>query len=303
MLSRHRNENNYCSAWDLIASMTVLLILFSSIRGLYFRPFTGIHELDTFSALCDLITGFASHMLVFLFLQNGATELGPALSRLDADRFSVIEYIVERSKLVFGIVYPAILLSAALYVLGSYLFPSSRFYLLRPLPPVMVTPDWSWPQLICNLSGLGGLGCAPLGIDPPLGTFGQLWGLYLTAPFFVLALGSQKPDVNFRVRQPLWLRLGAGALVGLTIIILSAKFVWAAVWVLGGIAASRSDRMLPRWVGPIGLAVSACMLLATRFAVLHLKFIEFGAALALALSVAAIHPNTRFSCTPLIKRC
>ncbi len=61
--------------------------------------------------------------------------------------------------------------------------------------------------------------------------------------------------------------------------------------------------MLARCVGPIGLAVSVLMLLAARFSVVHVKFIEFGAALALALSVAAIYPNTRFSCTPFIKRC
>src|SRR4051794_5522765 len=177
---------------DLLRLGAALLVLFGHTRGLLFVSIHDVPDAGLGTKLFYFLSGIHREGVSIFFAVSGFLVGGAVWRAVRDHRFDARSYLTSRFVRIYLVFLPAIALTFVLDAIGRHFFLDTRFYGVRPLMPIGVTSDWGWGQLACNLAGLQGIACLPLGANIPLWSLGFEWVFYLVAPaLFGLCLSGR----------------------------------------------------------------------------------------------------------------
>src|SRR5262249_54564136 len=136
------------------------------------------------------LSGLQHEGVVLFFVVSGFLVGGPAWRLIAESRFRFEVYLINRFARIYLVYLPALALVFVFDRAGKSFFLDTRFYGVRPLFPVAIFDEWTWPQIPCHLMTLQGIVCTPWGADPPLWSLGYEWAFYLIAPLIFIPLLS-----------------------------------------------------------------------------------------------------------------
>lgn len=278
-------RNGHWPFLDLLRFGAALIVLFGHTRGLLFVSFQDIAQAGLGAKLFYFATGIHREGVAIFFAVSGFLVGGAALRALRDKRFDARAYLASRFSRIYLVLLPALVLALLLDWAGRSFLGETRFFAMRPLMPMGLTSDWTWPDMACNLLAVQGIFCRPLGVNPPLWSLGFEWVFYLLAPvLFGLALS----------RFPRFLKVCAVAALFLSVGYFAGPFVlwlpWLAIWLAGAFASQIAARRSM----PLVLAIAGLGAIVTGFVVSRLQVLPvYGTDLMVGLGTALAIANRR----------
>jgi hypothetical protein len=182
---------NHWPLLDFLRATAALLVLFGHTRDSYFVDADVLAQPGLFLKLFYSLTALQYEAVVIFFVLSGFLIGGSLFDSMQRGSFDLVRYLIARFVRIYIVYIPALVVTEAVFLIGSLLLSDPGAGLFRPLFSQQQMCFGGASQAICHLAGLQGFSCPPWSQNFALWTLGYEWVPYLFAPPIIQLIVSK----------------------------------------------------------------------------------------------------------------